>query len=115
MDNQIQTFYARKNWSSIVLWNCAHPSNRKFSLQALNTWPGRDLHAFKWLEDSEIGELPKEWNHLVGIDNPNAPIKLAHFTLGGPWIKDWKGAPMDELWDEERRLMAGAQLAHVDG
>ncbi len=116
MDNQLQTFYARKNWSSVVLWNCAHPSNRKFvASDALNTWPGRDLHAFKWLDDSEIGELPKEWNHLVGIDSPTDAIKIAHFTLGGPFIEGWKGGPFDEVWNEERRLMTGQKLAHVDG
>src|SRR5262245_15237381 len=27
MDGQVQTAYARKNWSSVVLWNCGHPSN----------------------------------------------------------------------------------------
>ncbi len=102
MDNQAQLYYSRKNWSSVVLWNCAHPSHARFTLEHLNTWPGRDLHAFKWLEDSEIGELPPEWNHLVGISKFNLVLpKLLHFTLGGPWFKDWKGGSMDETWIAE--------------
>lgn len=105
MDNQIQTFYARKNWSSVVLWNCAHPANQNgLTLEALNTWPGRDLHAFKWLIDSEIGELPLGWNYLVGVSDPTfnmGDIKVLHYTLGGPWIKGWKARAMDELWLQE--------------
>lgn len=101
MDSQIQTFYARKNWSSVVLWNCSHPSNKKLTLDNLNQWPGRDLHAFKWLEDSEIGELPKKWNWLVNV-TPGRPRKegIWHYTLGGPFIKDWKSAPHDDVWLE---------------
>lgn len=89
MDGQVQTYYSRKNWSSVVLWNCEHPAHKRLTLNDLNSWPGRDLHAFKWLEDEEIGELPKEWNHLVGVNPPNPDAKIIHYTLGGPWFKDW--------------------------
>lgn len=101
MDGQQQTSYSRKNWSSVILWNCSHPANKELTLEKLNTWPGRDLHAFKWLKDEEIGELPVEWNYLVGITAVPVKPKLAHFTLGGPWIKDWKGGPMDDVWLNE--------------
>jgi lipopolysaccharide biosynthesis glycosyltransferase len=103
MDGQVQTYYSRKNWSSVVLWNLAHPSNRALTLEALNTWPGRDLHAFKWLKDEEIGSLPQEWNHLVGV-TPDSPVvpKILHYTLGGPWFKDWKSGPLDDVWSQER-------------
>jgi lipopolysaccharide biosynthesis glycosyltransferase len=102
MDGQIQTYYSRKNWSSVVLWNCSHPAHKKLTLNDLNTFPGRDLHAFKWLTDEEIGEVPKEWNHLVGVDPPNSNAKIIHYTLGGPWFKDWGiKYPEDNLWIEE--------------
>lgn len=106
MDGQAQTFYARKNWSSVVLWNCDHTAHDRFTLQSLNSWPGRDLHAFKWLQDSEIGELPPNWNYLVDVNLRPDPIKLAHFTLGGPWFKDWKGGSCDDIWLAERKAMA---------
>lgn len=102
MDGQIQTYYSRKNWSSLVLWNCDHPAHKRLSLNDLNTWPGRDLHAFKWLHDDEIGGLPNEWNHLVGVDKSRLDAKIVHYTLGGPWFKDWGiKYPEDKLWLQE--------------
>lgn len=102
MDGQAQTSYPRKNWSSVVLWNCDHPGNRRLSLQDVNERPGRDLHRFYWLNDSEIGELPSEWNWLVNVQpKPSIPA-IAHFTLGGPWLPDWKPAPHDEIWTAAR-------------
>jgi Lipopolysaccharide biosynthesis proteins, LPS:glycosyltransferases len=110
MDGQLQTFYARKNWSSCVLWNCDKHicGNSKLTLKALNTWLGRDLHAFKWLHDYEIGELPKKWNHLVGVGvGPDSDDLhgVLHFTLGGKWLPGWKGGTMDFFWEEERAAM----------
>lgn len=103
MDGQAQVLYPRKNWSSVMLFNCDHPANRRLSLQDVNERPGRDLHAFYWLADSEIGELPPEWNWLVGVQpKPDAP-KIAHFTLGGPWLPTWEGAEHDDIWLEAAR------------
>jgi hypothetical protein len=106
MDGQIQTVYPRKNWSSVVLWNCGHASNRKLTSEVLNTWPGRDLHAFKWLDDSEIGDLPPEWNHLIGaIPDPVPSTGILHFTSGGPFTPGWTGGPLDERWNEALEAM----------
>ena len=102
MDNQVQINYSRKNWSSVVLWNCSHSSNRKLTQEVLNTWPGRDLHAFRWLDDGEIGELPRKWNHLVGFyPEQNPEPGILHYTEGGPWFQDWKGGELDDLWLQE--------------
>lgn len=98
MDGQHQAPYPRKNWSSVVLWNCDHPANKRLSLQDVNERPGRDLHAFYWLHDAEIGQLPPEWNWLVNVEpKPEAP-KIAHFTQGGAWIEGWPGAEHDDIW-----------------
>lgn len=106
MDGQIQTYYSRKNWSSVVLWNCEHPANQRLTLEDLNTWPGRDLHAFKWLHDDEIGELPKEWNYLVGVNEKQANPKIIHYTLGGAWFDGWGiKYPEDEIWIKEAEKM----------
>jgi lipopolysaccharide biosynthesis glycosyltransferase len=103
MDGQAQLTYTRKNWSSVMLFNCDHPANRRLNLTTLNQWPGRDLHALRWLADSEIGELSEEWNWLVNVrEKPENPA-VAHFTLGGPWFATWDGAPHDEIWHEARR------------
>jgi hypothetical protein len=103
MVDKPQAGYWRKNWSSVVLWNCDHPANRRLSLDAVNHWPGRDLHAFRWLHDSEIGALPAGWNWLVGVQPRPEPLRLAHFTLGGPWLPNWTPTAHDEIWLSEAR------------
>lgn len=85
-DGQIQQAYPRKNWSSVILWNCGHPANRALTLDVLNTWPGRDLHAFRWLSDAQIGALPARWNVLIGEHEPPPDTAIAHYTLGVPNI-----------------------------
>lgn len=98
MDNQANVGYARKNWSSVVLWNVDHPANKRLSLVDVQERRGFDLHQFYWLNDTEIGELPPAWNWLVGQQPPPATPKLAHFTLGGPFIPGWSGADSDDIW-----------------
>lgn len=84
MDGQAQLIYARKNWSSVMLFQCDHPANRRLSLVDVQERPGRYLHGFGWLADSEIGELPARFNWLVDVTpKPDAPV-IAHFTLGTP-------------------------------
>ena len=62
MDGQVQTAYPRKNWSSMVLWNCGHPKNKILTPELLNKETPKFLHRFSWLEDNEIGSLPLEYN-----------------------------------------------------
>lgn len=107
MVDQIQTKYARKNWASVMLFNCDHHANNRLTLEAINTWPGRDLHGLRWLKDEEIGELPKEWNHLVDVNEPNPNAKLLHYTLGGPWLQGWERKDSDYNWELERVIMEG--------
>lgn len=110
MDAQMQLAYPRKNWSSVMLFNCDHPANRRLSLRDVNERPGRDLHAFYWLHDDEIGELPRSWNWLVNVQPRPDRVDIAHFTLGGPFTPGWKGAPHDDLW-----LAHAADLADSEG
>ena len=102
MDGQAQTAYPRKNWSSVVLWNCDHPANRRLSLSDVQERRGFDLHQFYWLADSEIGALPAEWNWLVNVEMKPTNPKIAHFTLGGPFTVGWQGADHDALWYQEQ-------------
>lgn len=98
MDGQPQQDYARKNWSSVVLWNCSHPANDRLSLIDVQERAGRDLHRFYWLHDDEIGALPPEWNWLVNVEPRPPTPKIAHFTQGGPWLPHWKPAQNDDIW-----------------
>jgi len=98
MVNQAQTSYPRKNWSSVMLFNCAHAANRRLSLRDVNERPGRDLHALYWLHDAEIGALDERWNWLVNVQDKPERVGIAHFTLGGPFTTGWGGAKHDDLW-----------------
>lgn len=108
MDNQIQTAYHRKNWSSVVLWNSDHQDTQRLCLNLINESPGRDLHAFKWLADGEIGELPPEWNWLVGVQRMPLRPCLAHYTLGFPAMAGHEKAEHADLWLEEYNSMQRA-------
>jgi hypothetical protein len=98
MDGQVQTQYERKNWSSCVLFNCGHPSNRALNPEMVNAVPGRKLHAFYWLDDSEIGEFGPEWNWLVGHSDPAIDPKLVHFTTGTPSMPGYENVPYADEW-----------------
>lgn len=103
MDGQMQTLYARKNWSSVMVFNCDHPANKEgLTVDLVNTVPGRDLHRFCWLSDDLIGKLGPEWNHLVGVTNSNAAPKLIHYTSGGPWFEGYKDCDFAAEWLAER-------------
>ena len=92
--------YPRKNWSSVILWNCSHPKHKILTPDFISKQTGAYLHRFSWLEDNEIGELPKEWNWLA-IEYPeNNNAKLIHYTLGTPCFKEYKNTDMSEIWYE---------------
>lgn len=101
MDGQAQLPYARKNWSSVMLWNCEHPANQLLTLDLINSAPGRDLHAFCWLDDELIGELPTTWNWLVGHSPPDPNPRLVHFTDGFPLMAGYEDQPFADEWRAE--------------
>jgi lipopolysaccharide biosynthesis glycosyltransferase len=100
---QQQTRYARKNWSSVMVFNCERCT--KLTPDYVNSASGMELHQFKWLEDDEIEFLPREWNHLVGEYEPNPDAKLAHFTLGTPCFAPYSHCEFAPEWRAERDLM----------
>jgi len=81
--------YPRKNWSSVILWNCSHPKNRILTPNFIEKSTGAQLHRFTWLEDNDIGELPKEWNWLDVEYDYNPDAKLVHYTLGTPCFHEF--------------------------
>jgi lipopolysaccharide biosynthesis glycosyltransferase len=96
--------YPRKNWSSVILWNCASFSNRKLTTDFVQHATGSELHRFSWLDDDRIGELPKEWNWLPDEYGPNADAKLLHYTLGTPCFQEFADTPQGNEWHRERIL-----------
>ena len=90
--------YPRKNWSSLILWNCGHPDNKILTPKFIQEKLGSFLHRFSWLDDNHIGELPLEWNWLAieYPDNPNANI--VHYTLGTPCFREYSQGSMADYW-----------------
>ena len=111
MDGQAQLSYPRKNWSSVVLWTCQHPAHSRLTLDVVNGARGLDLHNFHWLEDEHIGALPAGWNWLVNVESQPEATRIAHFTLGGPWLPGWVRQPHDELWQDAERQMLDDERA----
>jgi lipopolysaccharide biosynthesis glycosyltransferase len=105
--NNVQYKYPRKNWSSVVLWNCAHPANKVVTPAMVNTASAMDLHRFTWLKDEEIGSLNVRWNWLVGeYDEPPTDVKNVHWTIGGPYFEEYKDADFAEEWFNEKEKMS---------
>lgn len=100
MDGCKQVSYPRKNWSSMILWNCGHPSNKNVNLELVNTQTGQYLHRFNWLQDHEIGSLTPEWNWLVGWNKEpkDGTPKVYHWTEGGPWFKNYRNCEYADVW-----------------
>ena len=90
--------YPRKNWSSVILWNCAHPKHKLLTPDFIANESGKYLHRFSWLEDSEIGGLPKEWNWLATEYPNNDQANIIHYTLGTPCFKDYRDTEMSDIW-----------------
>ncbi|HEY6966551.1 MAG TPA: glycosyltransferase, partial [Burkholderiales bacterium] len=105
--NQVQTVYPRKNWSSVMLFNNARCT--ALTADYVNKATGLELQRFQWLRDEEIGELPLEWNWLVGEYKRNADARIVHFTIGGPYFEEYRGCDYAEEWFEENRRMNHAE------
>jgi lipopolysaccharide biosynthesis glycosyltransferase len=95
--------YPRKNWSSLILWNCGHPSNRQLTPEFVSSKNGAFLHRFTWLDDAQIGALPLEWNWLATEYEPTKRANIIHYTLGTPCFQDYRDAEMADRWHTAHR------------
>ena len=90
--------YPRKNWSSVIIWNCEHPKNKILTPEFIGQKEGSFLHRFKWLNDTEIGDLPKSWNWLAMEYEEKKDLDLIHYTLGTPCFKEYSNKPLAKFW-----------------
>ena len=89
--------FPKKNWSSMMLFHNSQCT--KLTPEYVNTATGLELHQFKWLErDHMIGNIPLEWNWLVGEYDYNEEAKNVHWTLGGPYFKDYARSDYADEW-----------------
>jgi hypothetical protein len=101
--DQVQTKYSRKNWSSLMLFNSERC--RALSVDYVNSASGLELHRFAWIEDDLIGELPLEWNWLVGEYAHNPAARIVHFTIGGPYFDPYRDCDYAGEWFAEFESM----------
>ena len=94
---QVQTKYEKKNWSSFMLMNCRKCTT--LTPDYVNKASGLELHQFKWLEgDHLIGDLPLEWNWLVGEYEHKDDVNNVHYTKGGPWFEEYARCDYSQDW-----------------
>jgi lipopolysaccharide biosynthesis glycosyltransferase len=96
--------YPRKNWSSVILWNCQNPANKRLTPNFVEKATGAELHRFTWIKDERIGELPIEWNWLPDEFGANPAAKLLHYTLGAPCFHEFATTPQADEWHREHML-----------
>ena len=101
-----QKIYDKKNWSSLMLMNCARCT--VLTPNYVNNTKGLALHQFDWLKsDKLIGSIPLKWNHLVDFQEIQPLNKIAnlHYTLGGPYFSDYTNCGYATVWINDLQNM----------
>jgi lipopolysaccharide biosynthesis glycosyltransferase len=94
--------YPRKNWSSVMIFNCNNYPTKKLTPEYIQKSTGAHLHRFMWTSDDRVGALPAEWNWLPDEYGANPDAKLLHYTLGTPCFHEFATTPMADEWHRER-------------
>lgn len=97
--------YPRKNWSSVIIWNCSSDTNKNLTPSFISNSTGAELHRFTWIKDQRIGEISTEWNWLVGEYDQNQNAKLYHYTVGIPAFSEYHGCDHADIWHDELQLI----------
>ncbi len=88
----------RFEWPSLMVFNCAACLKLQPNwIDSKETNPA----ALTWAK--EIGELPSEYNHLVGYDKQRKDAKIVHFTSGVPCWPETKDCEYAAQWHAERK------------
>ena len=90
--------YPRKNWSSLILWNCNHQSHKILTPKFIQQKTGAFLNRFSWIKDEEIGEVEKEWNWLAMEYEEKNDINLIHYTIGTPCFEEYQNKSLSSYW-----------------
>jgi len=96
--------YPRKNWSSVIVWDCQSYPNRRLTPDFVQKQPGSFLHRFSWIDDDRIQALPPEWNWLPDELGENTEAKLLHYTLGTPCFHEFADTTQAAEWHSEHSL-----------
>lgn len=86
----------RFEWPSLMLFNNKRCTNLSpaFVEDARNR-----LFDMAWA--SKIGALNRDWNHVVGYNQPNTLAKIVHYTKGVPCWPETDGTEWSAEWHAE--------------
>ena len=95
----IQEAYPKKNWSSVMLFNCSHPSCYALTPFTITNAYGTYLQQFRWCTEDQVGALPAKWNWLEGHHTQGQidPI-VVHYTRGTPNVPGYENSPFADEW-----------------
>jgi len=110
MEGRPQSAYPRKNWSSLMVFNCAHADVRTLTPHVVNEQTGAYLHRLQWTADAHIGAIAETWNWLEGWSEtpPDGPPNVIHFTRGGPWLTSYADVQYADLWRAQHEALSRA-------
>lgn len=81
----------RFEWPSLMLFNCEKCTQLTPEyIDNEQNWP----NSLDW---APVGDLPAEWNHCIGYDEPKE-AKLLHYTAGIPIFEETKKLGYVEEW-----------------
>lgn len=84
----------RFEWASLMLFNC----EKCKILTPEYVTNAQKLHTIEWVREDEIGDIPSDWNHLVGYNSPRSDAKLVHFTQGVPAYPETNTCEYSDSW-----------------
>lgn len=89
----------RFEWPSLMMFDCGQCQRLT---PAYIDDERNNPASFEW---GTVGELPSEWNHCVGYDEPAEDAKLVHYTMGTPGFKELRSCEYSEAWHAEHKSM----------
>lgn len=96
----------RFEWASVMLFNC----ERCTVLTPEFVQEDESIMKLNWAQ--KVGDLPPEWNHLVGYDDPKQAA-LVHFTQGIPCHPETKGVEYSDEWHMAAQTAMKTQTWHA--
>jgi lipopolysaccharide biosynthesis glycosyltransferase len=87
-------------WASVMVFNC--DKCRVLTPEFIES--DQDIFGLGWA-NGDVGEIPDEWNHCVGYQDPKQ-AKLYHYTQGLPCWPETQGLAEDQAWQSESALIA---------
>lgn len=104
--DQSKSVFVSKNklrfeWPSLMYFNNANCMG--LTLEMIEKG---NPQALEWAVGG-VGDLPPEWNHLVGYDEPRPDAKVVHFTQGVPCFRETAGCEYEKEWQDEVKRCNG--------